>query len=220
MIPIQGSIPGWGTKIPHAEQHSQKLKKKKKARSYIDCDMPSSCMHAVNGKSSGPFSGIFCYFSSQRPKAKIPGHSFCHLSSQWEPAQLLLCCCSGWYDNIPGAGKHSPPTQHCSYTRQEAPPLGAKSLKGQKRWASPESEPSPTPHSAHAGPKIPCPLPGSAQACSLPVSLPQTPGTSKGQLFAGHVDRVGMSIYICICICICLGFTWGPQPCGKEQNWG
>ena len=87
------------------------------------------------------------------------------------------------------------------------PPLGAKSLKGQQRWASPESEPSPTPHSAHAGPKIPCPLPGSAQACSLPVSLPQTPGTSKGQLFAGHVDRVGMSIYICICICICLGST-------------
>ena len=136
---MQGSIPGWGTKIPHATQHSQKLKKLKKR---------PGCTHWLGHAQflytcgewekqwaiSQAFSDIF---SSQRPRVSVPGHSFCRLSSQWEPAQLLLCCCSGWYDNIPATGKCSPPTQHCSFTRQEAPSPWGKESEGPAEMGQP-----------------------------------------------------------------------------------
>ena len=57
--------------------------------------------------------------------------------------------------------------------------------------------------------KIPCSLPGTAQASSLPVSLPQVPGMGKGQLFARDVDKVWDVVS---------GSTRGPQQCGKEQE--
>ena len=77
-------------------------------------------------------------------------------------------------------------------------PLRAKSLKGQQRWACPESEPSRTPHSEHAGPKIPCPLPGSAQAWSLPVSPPHPgpQGPVRGSCLQGMWTELGCSFRV------------------------
>ena len=76
---MQGSIPGWGTKIPYTAQHSQKVKIKKKKKTqvvHIDWDMLSCCIHVVSGKSSGPFLRRFLIFFLPKTKGENSGSRF------------------------------------------------------------------------------------------------------------------------------------------------
>ena len=82
MIPIQGSIPGWGTKIPHAEQHSQKLKKKKRPGRTLTVTCPVPVCMQWMGKAVGhsqAFSAIFPP-KDQRQKFRVTASVISHHS--------------------------------------------------------------------------------------------------------------------------------------------